>query len=63
MLVCRIWYGATEGMASIWQTPKLAAWTAPDRVEQALKRAVWLNIVIHTDEGVERGEKEWISGR
>ena len=58
MLVCRDWYLIVEGMASMWQSLKLGTWTAPDRVERFLQKVSWVNVVIHTEEDVERREGE-----
>ena len=57
-LVCRDWYLIVEGMASMWQSLKLGTWTAPDRVERFLQKVSWVNVVIHTEEDVERREGE-----
>ena len=56
MLVCRDWYQIVEGMASMWQSLKLGTWTAPDRVERYLQKVWWMNVVIHTEEILERRE-------
>ena len=58
MLVCRGWYQIVEGMASMWQSLKLGTWTALDGVERFLQKVWWMNVVIHTEEDVERGEGE-----
>ncbi len=54
MLVCRDWYLIVDGMASMWQSLKLGTFTAPERVERFLQKAWWMNVVIHTEEDVER---------
>jgi len=56
MLVCRDWYLVVEAMASMWKSIKLGTWTAPNRVERFLQKVWWLNVVIHTEEDVERSE-------
>ena len=60
MLVCRDWCPIVDGMASMWKSLKLGAWTALDRVEQFLQKVWWINVEIHTEEDVERrvGEGE-----
>ena len=58
MLVCRDWYLIAEGMASMWQTLKLGTWTAPDRVERLIQKVWWMNVVIDTEEDMERREDE-----
>ena len=45
-------------MASLWQSLKLGPWTALDRVERFMRKAWWMNVVIHTEEDVERREGE-----
>ena len=57
-LVCRDWYRIVEGMASMWQSLKLGTWTAPDRVERFMQKAWWMNVVIDTEEDMERSEGE-----
>ena len=57
-LVCRDWCQIVEGMASMWQSLKLGTWTAPDRVERFMQKAWWMNVVIHTEEDMERSEGE-----
>jgi hypothetical protein len=55
MLVCRDWCLVVQGI-SVCQSLKLGTWTSPDRVERFLQRVWWLNIVIDTEEDVERKE-------
>jgi hypothetical protein len=55
MLVCRDWYLVVEGI-SVCQSLQLGTWTSPDRVERFLQRVRQLNIVIDTEEDVERRE-------
>jgi hypothetical protein len=56
MLVCQHWCTVVEGLASMWESLMLGTWTAPGRVERALNRAWWLNVVIHTDEDSQRSD-------
>jgi hypothetical protein len=55
MLVCRDWYLVVQRI-SVCQSLKLRTWTTLDRVERFLQRVWWLNIVIDTEEDVERRE-------
>ena len=64
MLVCQHWCKVVESMASKWESLKVGTWTSPARVERSLKRAWWLNVVIHTDEDIERrksGDEAYIA--
>ncbi len=56
MLVCQHWCTVVDSLASMWESLKLGTWTSPARVERSLKRAWWLNVVIHTEEGIEKGQ-------
>ena len=56
MLVCQYWCMVVESLASMWESLKLETWTPPARVERSLKRAWWLNVVIHTNEDIEKGQ-------
>jgi hypothetical protein len=60
MLVCRNWYITVEAMASVWQSLKLGTWTTLDKVQQFMRKAWRLSVVIHTDEDMER--REGVSG-
>src|SRR5258706_6247158 len=58
MLVCLDWYLIVDGMASIWQSLKLGTWTAPASADPSFQKGSWIDVVIHTEEDVERREGE-----